>query len=204
MTCIYPSLWLYSGDIRMTVTMTISRNTADVNEGQVSTCHIYERKCISHPIGVRVFDVLIGSDMLATRFSLALGALIWGLLLLWPGDLFPTAAQIAAGKGRTTYALMAQVMSENSWGAMFLIQGITMVFAIFSQWRNKVLFVADALLGAILWTAATVMCFAAHFNGWMSYEPPAAMSAEIALMFASWWHLIRYMLDMIWSYDNGR
>lgn len=150
---------------------------------------------LSQAVNNRAYETLIGSDMLATRFSIVLGSLLWALFLLWPGDLFPTAAEIAAGQGRTTYALMAQVASETIWASLFLFQAAVMSWSLIFAVRNRFVFLADALLGCILWTASTILCFVAHFKGWATYRPPAAMSAEVAMTFASWWHFVRYMFD---------
>ena len=131
----------------------------------------------------RMCHIIWHSDMLATRFALALAALIWALLLAWPGELFTD--------GRTTYRLMRQIASEEVWAAMFFGQGLFMMLALVSDTRDRLVWFVDCVLGAVLWTVATVACFAAHWQVGVPYAPPAAMSAEVALMIAAWWHLIR-------------
>lgn len=134
---------------------------------------------------------LLCSDMLATRLWLAFGSLIWAALLFWPGDLFDGTRQ--------TYVVMARMGSETLWASMFLLNGAAALVTLLLPVRNRLLLVLDAFLGCALWTAATLACFSAHFNGWSTYNPPAAMSAEVVAMLASWLHLIRY-----WADEGGR
>lgn len=126
--------------------------------------------------------------MESVRLSMLLGSLFWAVLLAWPGALFTP--------GRTTYRLMSEVMSENMWALAFLIHGIFIFLTLFCEKRNKITFIGDAVYGCILWTAATITCFASHWQLGKEYAPPAAMSAELALLFASWWWLIRWIVEM--------
>ena len=131
----------------------------------------------------RFCHMLWHSDMLATRFMLAIAALVWALLLAWPGELFtPT---------RTTYRIMAEIASEEAWAVAFAGQGLVMLLALLADAKDKLTWFIDCVFGAVLWTLATVACFASHWQHGVPYAPPAAMSAEVALMLASWWHLIR-------------
>lgn len=134
---------------------------------------------------------LLCSDMLATRLWLAFGSLIWAALLFWPGDLFDGSRQ--------TYVVMARMGDEWAWAALFLLNGLAALTTLLLPVRNRLFLILDAFLGCALWTAATLACFAAHFNGWASYNPPAAMSAEVVAMLASWLHLIRY-----WAEEGAR
>lgn len=130
---------------------------------------------------------------------LAGGAVLWGVMLLLPTHIFPTAAQLAAGTGRTTYALMALIAPEWLWGWLFLIQGAIAGYTVLYTVRNRVTLVTDAFLGCVLWTASTLACFAAYWPKnlpfWAAlgaYVPPAAMGMEIVAAAASCLHLIRY------------
>ena len=71
----------------------------------------------------RALSRLVYSDMIAGRWMLGIGALLWGVFLFWPGALFPTDAQITAGAGRSTYALMAQIAPEWLWATAFTLHG---------------------------------------------------------------------------------
>jgi hypothetical protein len=128
------------------------------------------------------------SDMEMTRFGLALGAIVVGVLLLWPGQLFTPE--------RTTYTVMAHILPENCWGSLFIVQGLVMVYSLLWGYRSKVFFVVDALLGCVLWSAMVISCFLAHYLASKSgYQPPAAMGYDLVGMFMSFWHLVRYSLD---------
>lgn len=139
------------------------------------------------------FNILLKSDMRCARLMLALGALFWALFLAWPGALFPTEAQILAGTGRTTYALMA-VAPEWLWSLCFGIHGSFLLLSIFYRVPPAAALL-DAFNGAALWTAATACCYIAHFHGWATYQPPAAMGADAAMVVGSWWWLVRVWAD---------
>lgn len=140
---------------------------------------------IKRNIKSRIHHIMWKSDMEATRLSLAMGSLLWAALLFWPGELFAPS--------RTTYTVMAEIMSENCWAAAFLLQGLVMTYSLLWGYKSRISFVADALLGCVLWTGSTAACFLAHYHGSIgSYQPPAAMSYELVAAFASWWHLVRY------------
>lgn len=125
------------------------------------------------------------SSMKSVRFCIALSSLIFALLLWWPGALFTPS--------RTTYRLMAEIGSENVWGLFFFIHAVFATVTLLWCKFNRITFVGDALLGALLWTTATVACFASHWQHGAPYAPPAAMSAEVGILFASWWYLIRWV-----------
>jgi len=131
----------------------------------------------------RLCHILWHSDMLATRFALATAAMIWAVLLAWPGELFTDS--------RTTYRLMREIASEEVWAVAFAGQGIVMFMALISGAKDRLIWFVDCVFGAVLWTTATVACFAAHWQVGVTYAPPAAMSAEVAMMLAAWWHMIR-------------
>ena len=143
----------------------------------------------------RLYRLLFRSDLEATRFTLAFGAIFIGLGFLWPVDTFPTAAQISAGSGRHTYALMAQMMPEWAWGLAFLTQGIVMLQSLVTGNYNCRLLWLDAFFGMVLWTVSISACYLAYWNGFaniMTYRPPAIMGGEVAAAMASWWVFIRY------------
>lgn len=135
----------------------------------------------------RIAHIMWQSDLEATRFALAMGSLLWALFLFWPGELF--------NPSRTTYVVMAEIAPEGCWAAAFLVQGIVMLYSLLWGYRSKLSFVADALLGCVLWTTSTAACFIAHYHSLATYQPPAAMSYELVGALASWWCLVRYSLE---------
>ena len=145
---------------------------------------------MTHPIVKRNIRnrlkyIIWNSDLEATHFSLAVGSLLWALLLLYPGDLFT--------QGRTTYLVMAQIAPEEVWGMLFLLQGVVMLVTLLWGYKTRITYLTDAVLGCVLWTASTAACFISHYvYGSGEYQPPAAMSYEIVAALASWWCLVRY------------
>lgn len=123
-----------------------------------------------------------------TRLGLACGAVIVGLLFMWPGHLFTEA--------RTTYTLMAKVLPEECWGGLFIVQGVVMIYSLLWGYRSKVFFIVDAVLGCVLWSSMVFLCFLAHYiSSQGSYQPPAAMGYDLVGMGLSFWHLVRYSLE---------
>lgn len=57
------------------------------------------------------------TDLIATRFLLALAEMLWAIMLLWPGETF----------SRPTYAHMAAIMVEQAWAVVFAGSAITQV-----------------------------------------------------------------------------
>lgn len=150
-------------------------------------------------------DLLIRDKMRMSRFGLALGSFLWGVQLLAPVQLFPTAAQIASGTGRTTYAYMAMLAPESIWGFLFLVHSAWAFYAVITGVRNHVTLAGDAFLGCLLWTTSTVACYAAHWprgldlwSALAAYPMPAAMSSDLVLSFFAWWHMIR-----MWAEEEG-
>ena len=148
---------------------------------------------------VRLIHLLWGSDLLGTRFLLAVSSLAWAAMLFWPGQLFPSVEQITAGTGRTTYAIMAYIGAyiggEVGWGALFSLHGMAALIGILYDIRTRLFLWLEGILGCLLWTAATISCFVSHFHGWATYNPPAAMAAELMMTFGAWWVLVRYKAE---------
>lgn len=146
--------------------------------------------------------ILFRDRMDITRLGLIVGSSLWAVFLLLPVQLFPTSAQLAAGKGRATYSLMAAVATEEVWGLLFLLTSVIGAYALFSGVRNRVTLLLDGVLGCILWTGSTAACFAAYWpmhvsfmEAIASYPLPAAMSGELVMAFYSWWHMIRHWAE---------
>ncbi len=59
--------------------------------------------------------LLWDTDLIATRFLLALAEMLWAIMLVWPGETF----------SRPTYLNMAALMSEGAWAIVFALSSIT-------------------------------------------------------------------------------
>ena len=141
----------------------------------------------------RLYEIIWCSDLLTTRVSLAIGSLLWGILLLWPGVLFTPA--------RTTYRLMAEVANENVWGVIFVIHALVSFWQLITRHLKSTCAIANNLVGCVLWTSSTLACFLSHYVSLESFQPPAALGADLAFVFASWWILTK---SIIARYHNGR
>lgn len=142
---------------------------------------------------MKLRKALLDSPMHTTRLLLALSSLTWAFLLLLPGDLF---------QGRVTYAVMQAIANEEIWGILFAVHGVIALYTLVNGTRNKVTLCFDGFLGCIIWTAATTACFAAHWPikesfslSLIAYRPPAAMSADVWMSIAAWWHLIKHWAE---------
>lgn len=134
----------------------------------------------------RLYEIVWNSDMVTTRVSLAIGSLVWGVLLLWPTVLFTPS--------RTTYRLMAEIANEWTWGIIFVVHALVSIQQLIAREIRHNLIIANNLVGCVLWTSTTVACFASHFQSWETYSPPAAMSADIAFVLASFWLLTKTLI----------
>ena len=133
----------------------------------------------------RLRYIILCSSMKSVRFTIAVSSLIFAILLWWPGTLFTPA--------RGTYRLMSEIADENVWGLVFFIHAIASLYTLLFNRYCRIGFVLDALLGAVVWTVATVACFASHWKYGTTYAPPAAMSAEVGVLLAAWWYLARWV-----------
>jgi hypothetical protein len=111
------------------------------------------------------------SDLIATRFTLALGEFAWAAMLLWIGDTF----------SRPTYTYMAYMMSEEVWGVVFLGSASTQLGIVLSGDVHTRFARYFACWNACLWGYTVVSMLLSV------YPPPAAIGGEIALTFAAIW-----------------
>lgn len=135
----------------------------------------------------RIRHLMFGIDMEGTRFTLALAAIIWSIMLFWAGDTF----------SRPTYTYMAAIADELTWATLFGFQGLCALYSLLSGKKNQFLLNTDALLGCLLWSGS---CIAMLMS---VYPPPAAISAEIAAAISSWWVLVRFSTDRRGGSDGG-
>lgn len=146
--------------------------------------------------------VFLRDRMLMSRFGIACGSMLWAIQLALPIQLFPTAEQIAAGGGRTTYTLMATIAPEWAWALAFMVHSVWAFYTLLTGVRNTVTLACDGFLGCLLWTTSTLACFASHWpqhlpfwSALEEYPPPAAMSADLIMAFYAWWHMIRFWAE---------
>lgn len=130
----------------------------------------------------RICTAVFDSDLIATRLILAIAETIWALLLWWPGDTF----------GRPTYTIMACVMPEDAWGALFAVTACMQVLIVAG---GK--FLSREARAFAAWN--TMLWFFVVTSMVMSVQPPpAAISGEIALALAAGWIWVRPMILAHW------
>ena len=119
----------------------------------------------------KMMALLLYSDLLCTRFTLGLAELIWAFLLWMPEKTFL----------RPTYRHMASTgISEDMWGFIWAVTGITQMYILFSGKHHNLFAVCFAGYNAMLWWFVVIGCF-------LSVGMPAAMSAECSCCIAATW-----------------
>lgn len=142
---------------------------------------------------MKMLMTFLDTPMCLTRLLLALSSLTWAFILFTTGHLFT---------GRPTYDVMAAIAGENVWAFPFTVHGCIAMYTLFTNSRNRVTLLLDGLLGCVIWTASTAACFSAYWphadSFWISlttYKPPAALSADIWMSVAAWWHFIKHWAE---------
>ena len=119
--------------------------------------------------------VIWDTDLIATRFLLAMAEFLWALMLLWPGDTF----------GRPTYNHMSMVMHEQAWAFVFALSAGTQATIVLLHDFHSRFSRYFAAWNASLWSFVVVSMLLSV------YPPPAAIAGEIALAFGAIWIWVR-------------
>lgn len=118
---------------------------------------------------------LFDSDLVASRLIIALAEWWWFALLLWPGDTM----------ARPTYHVMGHVMHEEAWAFVFMMSAIMQTSIVLTESYHSLFARMFAGFNAALWIFVVISMLLSVS------PPPAAISGEIALAFASFWIWIR-------------
>ncbi len=123
----------------------------------------------------KIIMLLFYSDLHATRFTLAVAEMIWAISLLFSGNTFE----------RQTYTVMANVMSEEAWGFIFLITSLLQFSILMRGEYHDKHACYFAAWNCALWLFVVTSIY-------MSISPlPAAISGEAALTLAAGWVWVR-------------
>ena len=114
---------------------------------------------------------LLDTEMVTTRFALAMSSAVWAVLLWWPGETF----------GRPTYNGMAHVMPEEAWAFVFMLDAVMQLTIILQQDFHSRFARYFAAFNAALWGGVVLSMLLSI------YPPPAAISAEIVMAFCAIW-----------------
>lgn len=127
------------------------------------------------PVIPALSRALFDSDLIISRLLLAFSELLWGIMLLWPGVTF----------SRPTYHLMAQVMNEEAWAAIFLLSAVTQFSIVVQEHFHRPLARYFAAWNAVLWNFVVISMLISV------YPPPAAIAGEVSLAMVALWIWIR-------------
>jgi hypothetical protein len=114
------------------------------------------------------------SELISSRFTLALAEFIWAVMLFTPGKTFPEAEFPRFG-----------FFPETIWGFIFLISGIIQLGIILYEHMHTKFAKTFAAFNALLWT---YLVFGIIID---TYPPIAGIAGEIALMIAAVWIWVR-------------
>jgi len=130
--------------------------------------------------------VIWDSDLVGSRFTLAMAEFFWSLMLLWPGNTFE----------RPTYLQMSSVMAEEWWGMLFLISSMVQLSIVLSSKMNSTFAWYFAGWNFFFWGYAVWSMLASV------YPPPAAIGGEIALALSAGWIWLRPILKSETDYNK--
>lgn len=133
---------------------------------------------MTHNISDRVAAAIFDSDLIATRLLLAFAEFLWAAMLFWPGDTF----------GRQTYALMAELATEEVWACAFGVTSYLQSHIVLSNKQHTLWAHYFALWNSLLWAVVVGSMLLSV------YPPPAAIAGEISLMVAAAWVWVRPMI----------
>lgn len=132
----------------------------------------------------RLSNAIWDSDLIPTRITLFLAEVFWASMLIWSGPTFT----------REAYTLMALVMPEQVWAALFFITGIAQISIVLSSNIHSTFARYFAGWNSLLWlfTVLSIM--------FSVYPPPAAIGGELALTLGACWIWVRpYILACIYT-----
>lgn len=132
-------------------------------------------KTIEDKIVCSLSKAIFDDEMVFTRLMLAASEFLWGILLLWPGELF----------SRPTYKVMSHVMPEEAWALVFLATGMLQLSIVIQNDFHGKFAQYFAGWNFVLWWFVVVGMFLSVS------PPPAAISGEAVLAIASFWIWLR-------------
>ena len=120
----------------------------------------------------------------AVRVTVAIGSLLWGIMLLMPGETY----------SRPMFSVLVTTAPEEIWGLLFLAHGVIAALAIVFSRCGRICFLFDGITGCLLWSAVTIgMLLSSVYNTITpEFSFPAATAPSIAITLAAWWLVFRY------------
>ena len=131
---------------------------------------IIDTKLIWHSVSRLIWD----SDLVSSRFILAMAEFIWAIMLFVPGKTFLPTEFPTLG-----------FLSEPTWGFIFLFSGIIQLGIILYEHMHTKFAKMFAAFNALLWTYLVIAIIID------TYPPVAGIAGEIALMITAIWVWVR-------------
>ena len=134
------------------------------------------RPCMTDKIITAFSRLIWDSDLVGSRFTLAMAELLWGTMLLLPGDSF----------NRDIYDAIKTLATEQTWAFIFIASCIIQMYIILSNDLHSIFARIFSMFNAFLWVLVVGSIFILRYP-----PPPAAMSGELALTITAIWIYIR-------------
>ena len=134
------------------------------------------RPCMTDKIITAFSRLIWDSDLVGSRFTLAMAEFLWAFLLFWPGNSFD----------RPIYTILKSIMCEDYWALIFLITASIQTGIILSNRLHNRFARSFAAFNAVLWLFVVGSMT-------VSLYPPAtaAMAGEMAIAITATWICVR-------------
>jgi hypothetical protein len=127
----------------------------------------------------RISWILFKADTSVVRFWFSIATIIFGITYLVPNaNVLP-------------HHYMEKLASHRTWGFLFLVNGLSMIYAVMTRRYDKILLILEGVLGFVLWVS---------FSTLYMYFTQSIVPA-MACAFISFWLLLRYPTH--WEYTDG-
>ena len=147
----------------------------------------YLHRDISCPVWMlRVWEqllwVLTKSQTTSTRFWFGMAGIGFGSFLMFSP---------AVTNGVSEYAMMMKLAPSYVWSLAFSINGLALLYGVFSQTYSKTLVIFEGLLGTMAWTTTAVTIVISQHT----------LGATVAGAAVAFWLLVRYPTH--WEYKDA-
>jgi len=120
--------------------------------------------------------IMYKSDLVGTRLTLGISELVWAVALLMPGETFTRSK---------TYHGMANVMSEETWGIVWLLSGCFQLYIVYRNEYHSRGAIWFAGINALLWSIVVASLYTCV------WPMNAVASGDFALALSAIWVYIR-------------
>lgn len=139
----------------------------------------------------RIWSLIAYSDTTPTRAMLAMAALLWAVMLAYPGDTFT----------RPVYRYMAEVAGTNAelkWTIAWAIYGALLMVTIFSSKPRPWWALVVNSMGVMLTSSSVISVFLT-----LTTPLPASIAPDIVMAAAAAWVLVRTHVNSEEGWRDG-